>query len=113
MNHELKLLGLKNKLRITMKYFLINTPQTELSCFYKILELLKQKYPDTDDTQFINNIRIHIDNNNNKNNITHATISNVALTINNCKHCNNLELLEDLLDSVSTGINIKLEHHHN
>jgi hypothetical protein len=39
-NKELELLGLKNKTLITLKFYLFNTPQMELSCFYRILELL-------------------------------------------------------------------------
>jgi hypothetical protein len=102
-HQELKILGLKNKLRITLKYFLFNTPQNELSCFYRILDLLKQKYTNTNDLNFIEQgIRSNIQNNN-----ISYTISNISSYINNY---NNLHLLEDLLYSIDTGINFKLEN---
>jgi len=99
---ELKLLGLKNKLRIALKYFLFNTPQNELSCFYRILDLLKQKYTNVDDFNFIEQgIRSNLHNN-----ILYA-ISNISSYMNNY---NNLHLLEDLLYSIDSGINFKLEN---
>ena len=43
---ELHLWGLKIKLIMSLKYYLINTSKIERSCFYRVLDLLKQKYSD-------------------------------------------------------------------
>ena len=103
-NSELELLSLKNKLRITLKYYLLNTPQNEYSCFYRILELLKQKYTNVNDLIFIDQgIRNNIQNYNN------LTLSNIASYIYNY---NNEYLLKDLLNSIDTGINYRLEYRH-
>jgi hypothetical protein len=103
-NRELELLSLKNKLRITLKYYLLNTPQNEYSCFYRILELLKQKYTNVNDLNFIDQgIRNNIQNYNN------LTLSNIASYIYNY---NNEYLLKDLLNSIDTGINYRLEYRH-
>jgi hypothetical protein len=104
-NKELELLGLKNKLLITLKYYLFNTPQMELSCFYRILELLKQKYTDTNDFNFVEQgIRCNLQNYNN----LKLAISNMSSYIYNC---NNEYLLKDLLNSIDTGINYQLTNH--
>ncbi len=77
-NKELELFSLKNKLLISLKYYLLNTQQTELSCFNRILELLKQKYTNADDFNFVEQgIRCNIQNN---------TISNMSSHIYNCKN---------------------------
>jgi hypothetical protein len=105
-NKELELLGLKNKLLITLKYYLFNTPQMELSCFYRILELLKQKYTDTNDFNFVEQgIRCNLQNYNNN---LKLAISNMSSYIYNC---NNEYLLKDLLNSIDTGINCQLTNH--
>ena len=102
-NKELELLGLKNKLLITLKYYLFNTPQMELSCFYRILELLKQKYTDANDFNFVEQgIRCNLQNYNNN---LPLAISNISSYIYNC---NNEYLLKDLLNSIDTGINYHL-----
>jgi hypothetical protein len=102
-NKELGLLRLKNKLLITLKYYLFNVTQTDLYCFYRILELLKQKYTDSTDYNFIEQgIRVNLQNYNN--NLTFA-ISNMSLFIYNY---NNEELLNDFLNSIDTGINFQL-----
>lgn len=107
-NKELELLGLKNKLMITLKYYLFNTHQTGLSCFHKILDLLKLKYDNAKDFEFIEQgIRCSIQNN--KNNLTNA-ISNISSYIINY---DNWYLLEDLLNSIDIGINYRLEYNHN
>lgn len=103
---ELKLLGLKNKLLITLKYYLFNTSQTELSCFYRILELLKQKYTDANDFNFIEQgIRSNIQS-------YHIpltlSISNMSSYIYNN---NNENLLRDLLNSIDSGINYQLTNY--
>jgi len=104
---ELRLLGLKNKLLITLKYYLFNTPQMDLSCFYRILELLKQKYTDTNDFNFIEQgIRCNLQNYNNK---LLLAISNMSSYIYNY---NNENLLKDLLNSIDSGINYRLECRH-
>uniref|UniRef100_A0A6C0IWU1 Uncharacterized protein n=1 Tax=viral metagenome TaxID=1070528 RepID=A0A6C0IWU1_9ZZZZ len=102
-NKELELLGLKNKLLITLKYYLFNTPQMELSCFYRILELLKQKYTDANDFNFVEQgIRRNLQNYNNN---LPLAISNISSYIYNC---NNEYLLKDLLNNIDTGINYHL-----
>jgi hypothetical protein len=50
---ELQLLRLKNKLVTVLKIYLNDTRQTEMSCFYMVLDLLKQKYSDANDRNFI------------------------------------------------------------
>ena len=105
-NKELELLGLKNKLLITLKYYLINIQQTDLSCFYRILDLLKQKYTDTNDLNFVEQgIRCCLQNYNN--NLSFA-ISNMSSYIYNN---NNEHLLRDLLKTIDTGINYQLTNH--
>jgi hypothetical protein len=105
-NKELELLGLKNKTLITLKFYLFNTPQMELSCFYRILELLKQKYTDTNDFNFVEQgIRSNLQNYNNN---LKLAISNMSSYIYNC---NNEYLLKDLLNSIDTGINYQLTNH--
>lgn len=104
-NKELELLSLKNKLLITLKYYLFNMHQMELSCFYRILDLLKQKYTDTNDFNFVEHgIRCNLQNYNNLN----LAISNISSYIFNC---NNENLLKDLLNSIYTGINYQLANH--
>lgn len=104
-NKELELLSLKNKLLITLKYYLFNMHQMELSCFYRILDLLKQKYTDTNDFNFVEHgIRCNLQNYNNLN----LVISNISSYIFNC---NNENLLKDLLNSIYTGINYQLANH--
>ena len=100
-NKELEFLGLKNKLLITLKYYLFNTPQMELSCFYRILELLKQKYTDANDFNFLEQgIRCNLQNYNNN---LPLAISNISSYIYNC---NNEYLLKDLLNSIDTGMDL-------
>ena len=95
---DLQLWGLKIKLIMSLKYYLINTSHRELSCFYKVLGLLKQKY--SDDFNFLEQgIRCNIQNHNNT--IINA-INNISSYIHNC---NNEPLLKDLLNSITTGIN--------
>lgn len=104
---ELSLLGLKNKLLITLKYYLFNTPQMELSCFYRILDLLKQKYTDANDFNFVEQgIRCNLQNYNNK---LPLAISNMSSYIYNC---NNERMLKDMLNSIDTGFNYCLEYRH-
>jgi hypothetical protein len=95
---ELQLCGLKIKLIMSLKYYLINTSCSELSCFYKVLDLLKQKY-----SNYFNfleqGIRCNIQNNNNT--IINA-INNISSHINSC---DNENLLKDILNSITTGIN--------
>jgi hypothetical protein len=106
-NNELQLLGLKNKLLITLKYYLFNMYNIGGLCyFYRILDLLKQKYPSSDDFNFIEQgIRCNITHCNN----ILITLSNLSGTIYNC---NNKNLLNDLLNSIDTGINYNLNYNH-
>lgn len=99
-DNELKLWGLKIKLIMSLKYYLINSSNTELSCFYRVLDLLKQKYSDTNDFNFLEQgIRCNIQNYSNT--IINA-INNISSYIHNC---NNEDLLKDILNSITTGIN--------
>jgi hypothetical protein len=100
-NKELELLGLKNKLLITLKHYLLNIHGTELNYFDRILELLKEKY--IDDFNFIEQgFRVTLQNNNNN---VKLAIPNMSSYIYNCK---NEYLLRDLLNSIDTGINYQL-----
>ncbi len=103
---ELRLFGLKNKLLITMKYYLCNIQETELFFFYKILDLLKQKYTETYDLNFIDNGILHNFQSYNNNNST-IILLNMTSHIYNC---NNENLLQDLLESIDIGNNCSLEH---
>ena len=81
---ELKLWGLKIKLIMSLKYYLINSSNTELSCFYRVLDLLKQKYSDTNDLNFLEQgIRCNIQNYSNT--IINA-INNISSYIHNCNN---------------------------
>jgi len=97
---ELQLWSLKIKLIMSLKYYLINTSNTELSCFYRVLDLLKEKYSDTNDFNFLEQgIRCNLQNYSNT--IINA-INNISSYIHNC---NNEDLLKDILNSITTGIN--------
>lgn len=99
---ELHLWGLKIKLIMSLKYYLINTSKIELSCFYRVLDLLKQKY--SDEFNFLEQgIRCNI---NNYNNTIINAINNISSYIHNC---NNEPLMKDILNSITTGINHKFE----
>jgi hypothetical protein len=105
-NKELQMLGLKNKLIITLRFYLLNIHKTSFSFFYRILELLKQKYSTFDDFNFIEQgIRCNITNCVN----IHTSISNISGYIYNCT---NEKLLKDLLNSIDTGINHNLDYNH-
>ncbi len=99
---ELHLWSLKIKLITSLKYYLINSSHIELSCFYRVLDLLKQKY--NDEFNFLEQgIRCNIQNNNN-------TIINVINNISPYVHnCNNELLLKDILNSITTGIDYKFK----
>ena len=104
-NKEIELFSLKIKLITRLKCYLFNTSQTDLQCFYRILDLLKQKYTDIDDSNFIEQgIRHCLQNYHN--NVSTA-ISNISTYIYNY---NNGYLLNDLLNSIDTGINYLLEY---
>ena len=96
-NKELQLLGLKTKLLITLKNYLTNMHTIGLSFFYRILEILKQKYSNTDDFSFIEQLRCNVSNSNISQSF--STISSHVYT------CNNENLLKDLLNSIDTGFN--------
>ena len=102
---ELELFSLKIKLLSTLKCYLNNTLQSEIQFFYRILDLLKQKYTDTDDCNFVEQgIRNHLQNY--RNNLPRA-ISDISSYIYNY---NNGYLLNDLLNSIDTGIMYLLEN---
>jgi hypothetical protein len=101
-DEELKLWSLKNKLIISLKNYLINAnSKTELNCFYRILDLLKEKY--VDDYNFIENGIICNINNIFQNNTTFFnSINDISSHIFNC---NNKKLLKDILNSVLIKVN--------
>ena len=103
-NQELELFSLKIKLLSMLKCYLNNTTQIEIPFFYRILDLLKQKYTDIDDFNFIehgiiNHLQYY------HNNLPRA-ITDISPCIYNC---NNGYLLNDLLNSIDTGIIYHLE----
>jgi hypothetical protein len=102
---ELELFSLKIKLLSTLKCYLNNTLQSEIHFFYRILDLLKQKYTDTNDCNFVEQgIRNHLQTY--RNNLPRA-ISDISSYIYNY---NNGYLLNDLLNSIDTGIMYRLEN---
>lgn len=104
-NQDLELFSLKIKLLSTLKCYLNNTPQSEIKFFDKILDLLKQKYTDTDDSNFVEHgIRNHLQNY--RNNLPRAIIDISSYIYN----YNNGYLLNDLLNSIDTGIIYRLEN---
>lgn len=103
-NKQLSLLALKNKLFITIKWYLINTQQTHFSFLYQIFDLLRIKY--IDDFNLIEQgFRCNIQNNGNEH--FNMVMLKISSNINNC---NNENLLKDLLNSIDTGINYQLEY---
>jgi hypothetical protein len=106
-NKDLELFSLKIKLVSTLKCYLNNTSQSEIKFFDKILDLLKQKYTDTDDFNFLEQgIRNNLQNYHN--NLPRA-ITVISSYIYNY---NNGYLLNDLLNSIDTGIIYRLEYRH-
>lgn len=104
-NQELELFSLKIKLLSTLKCYLNNTPQSEIKFFDKILNLLKQKYTNTEDFNFVEQgIRNNLQNYHN--NLPRA-ITDISSYIYNY---NNGYLLNDLLNSIDTGIIYRLEN---
>jgi hypothetical protein len=102
---ELELFSLKIKLLSTLKCYLNNTPQSEIQFFNRILDLLKQKYTDNDDFNFVEQgIRNHLQNY--RNNLQRAIIDISSYIYN----YNNGYLLNDLLNSIDTGIIYRLEN---
>jgi hypothetical protein len=104
-NKDLELFSLKIKLVSTLKCYLNNTSQSEIKFFDKILDLLKQKYTDTDDFNFVEQgIRNHLQNYHK--NLPRA-ITDISPYIYNY---NNGYLLNDLLNSIDSGIIYRLEN---
>lgn len=104
-NQELKLFSLKIKLLSMLKCYLTNTLQSEIQFFYRILDLLKQKYTDTDDFNFVEQgIRNNLQNY--RNNLPRSIIDISSYIYN----YNNGYLLNDLLNSIDTGIMYRLEN---
>ena len=104
-NKTLELFSLKIKLVSMLKCYLNNTAQSEMKFFHRILDLLKQKYTDTDDFNFVEQgIINHLQNYHN--NLPRA-ITDISSYIYNY---NNGYLLNDLLNSIDTGILYRLEN---
>jgi hypothetical protein len=82
-DNELSYLRLKQKIIVRLKQFITNTPPREREFFYKVLELLSQKYSDTYILQLIN-----------RNSEDSSVLVNLSSNINNY---NNPPLFEDLL----------------
>ena len=103
-NKDLELFSLKIKLLRALKCYLNITSQSEIQFFYRILDLLKQKYTDIDDFNFVEQgIRNHIQTYHN--NLPRA-VSDISIYIYNY---NNSYLLNDLLNSIDTGITYRSE----
>ena len=95
---EIELLNLKNKLLNTLVSILCNNNPNELSYFYRKLELLKQKYDDPNDFNFVECIKSNLQD---CNNYLTNSISNISPYIYNY---NNEYLLKELLNNINTNV---------
>lgn len=100
---ELLLNGLKIKLLIALKYFLNFEIHITITFFDKTLDILKQKYSNVTDLNFIESIKNNINSNEKNINITIQRISGFLYNY------NNISLIKDMLNSIDGGINYKLE----
>jgi hypothetical protein len=94
---ELQLLTLIIKLLKSLKHYLINTSQTEMQCFYRVLDLLKEKYNNTSDINFIEQgIRTNIQNHQD------TIINNIKNISRFVYNYDNEPLLKDVLNCITT-----------
>ena len=91
-NAELYLIKLKIKILSILHKYLINTPEPLLTFFYRILDLLKQKYKDPSDFNFLENIKCNIQNPKMED-MTQSFYS-----------CNNENLLLELLNNIDYAV---------
>lgn len=94
-NKRLQLASLKNKLLITLQYYLTNIKKFGLQCFYDTLDLLKLKY--SEDYDIIEGIKNIVINNN-------SLINQEYLVFSIIYTCNNVELLKEMLESIYVKI---------
>ena len=104
-DEELSMLCLKNKLFMTLKYYLSNLSQREFQCFNGILEFLRKKYTEPDDYTLIeigirSNMVKYYDNNPSYS--VDATINMLQFIYSH----KNKSLLIDLLNCIDPGIKI-------
>lgn len=99
--NELELMRLKIKLSSTLKYYVLNSTHDEMNLFYRVLELLKQKYMnDPNVYNFLEQgIRGNLQNNNNNNRMNN--ISNISSYISNCS---NVSVMNELINCIDTGV---------
>lgn len=98
--NDLELMRLKIKLSSTLKYYVLNSNHQEMNLFYRVLELLKQKYiNDANVYNFLEQgIRGNLQNNNNN---RMNNISNISSYISNCS---NVSVMNELLNCIDTGV---------
>ncbi len=97
--HELELITLKNKFNITLKWYLANI--TDMLYFYRVIDILKEKYNDISDTQVLERIRNELPQLNQTSNSMY-NLNGIIYQIQN-KH-----LLLDLIKTIDTGFNYEI-----
>ena len=98
-DRELKLIGFKNKFMITLKLYLYNIEDTNfLHC---ILDILKKKYKEVDDWNFLEKIR---------ENIHPTNIKNLMYNLNGIVYnYRNESLLNDIIQCIDITINYEIK----
>ena len=97
--NELELMRLKIKLSSTLKYYVLNSNHQEMNLFYRVLELLKQKYVnDANVYNFLEQgIRCNLQNNNNR-------MNNISYISSYISNCSNVSVMNELLNCIDTGV---------
>jgi hypothetical protein len=97
--NDLELMRLKIKFSHVLKSYVLNSNSAEMNLFYRVLELLKQKY--MNDAIIYNfleqGIRSNLQNNNNR----MDNISNISSFISGFS---NSQVLNELLYTIDTGV---------
>ncbi len=98
--NDLELMRLKIKLSSTLKYYVLNSTHDEMNLFYRVLELLKQKYMnDTNVYNFLEQgIRGNLQNNNNN------IMINISKISSSISGFSNSQVLNELLYTIDTGV---------
>jgi hypothetical protein len=98
--NDLELMRLKIKFSHVLKSYVLNSNSAEMNLFYKVLELLKQKY--INDAIIYNfleqGIRSNLQNNNNN------RIDNISKISSYIYNCSNSQVLNELLYTIDTGV---------
>jgi hypothetical protein len=97
--HELELIRLKNKFMIALKWYLANI--TDMLYFYRVIDILKEKYNDISDTQVLERIKNELPQLNQTSNSMY-NLNGIIYQIQN-KH-----LLLDLIKTIDTGFNYEI-----